>query len=133
MLVLRFVRRKLPNPQHKKNMIKFKKNDLLLVTALLALCVVLSFVCLLGKKEGNTAAVIYGGEEIASFPLSKDTTHPIKSDEGENTLVVENGFAHIESASCPDKICVHHKKIQNVGETIVCLPNKVVVEIREEK
>ena len=33
-------------------------------------------------------------------------------------------------ANCPDEICVHHKPISKNGETIVCLPNKVVVVIK---
>jgi hypothetical protein len=35
-------------------------------------------------------------------------------------------------ADCPDKLCVHQKAISATGETIVCLPNKVVVEIAGE-
>jgi len=51
------------------------------------------------------------------------------TDSGKNVLVIENGEASIKSATCPDKICVSHRKISKSGETIVCLPNKVVVEI----
>ena len=114
-------------------MIKFKKNDLFLILILLALSVFLSLVCSLGAKGGNTAVVIYDGEEIASLPLSANTSHSIENEGRENLLVIEDGYARIDSASCPDKICVHHRKIQNAGETIVCLPNKVVVEIRGTK
>ena len=32
-------------------------------------------------------------------------------------------------ADCPDKICVNHATISDVGESIVCLPHRVVVEI----
>ncbi|KAI4447103.1 hypothetical protein C823_001622 [Eubacterium plexicaudatum ASF492] len=34
-------------------------------------------------------------------------------------------------ADCPDQLCVHQKAISGQGETIVCLPNKIVVEIAE--
>ena len=34
--------------------------------------------------------------------------------------------------NCPDKICVNHAAISKKGETIVCLPHKVVVEVVDE-
>ena len=48
-----------------------------------------------------------------------------------NTLVIENGKADMISADCPDKLCVKQHAISSNGETIVCLPNKVVVEIED--
>ena len=47
-----------------------------------------------------------------------------------NILVIENGKAYVNQASCPDGICSSHRPIGNDGESIICLPNKVVVEIR---
>ena len=35
------------------------------------------------------------------------------------------------SADCPDKLCVHQHAISANGETIVCLPNKVVAEVKD--
>ena len=34
------------------------------------------------------------------------------------------------SASCHNQICVHHKPISETNQSIVCLPNRVSVEIR---
>ncbi|MBQ9155690.1 MAG: NusG domain II-containing protein [Eubacterium sp.] len=50
----------------------------------------------------------------------------------ENILKIEDGRVSMVKADCPDKICVDHKPIRNVGETIVCLPHKLVVEIIDE-
>ena len=36
----------------------------------------------------------------------------------------------MEEADCPDLLCVHQKAISKEGESIICLPNKVVVTIR---
>ena len=46
-----------------------------------------------------------------------------------NYLVIKDGYADITEANCPDKLCAKQKKISLDRETIVCLPNKVVVEI----
>lgn len=50
--------------------------------------------------------------------------------EGKNILVIEGGEAKITEANCPDKLCTYQKSISKEGESIVCLPNKIVVSIR---
>ena len=46
-----------------------------------------------------------------------------------NTLVINGGKASIVSADCPDKLCVHQQEISKAGESIICLPHKLVVRI----
>lgn len=48
-----------------------------------------------------------------------------------NVLVISDGKAWMRSADCPDQICVRQKAVSKKGETIICLPNKVVVEVTE--
>ena len=50
---------------------------------------------------------------------------------GKCILVISDGKADMESADCPNQICVHHSAISHTGETIVCLPNRVVIEVIE--
>lgn len=50
---------------------------------------------------------------------------------GKCILVISDGKADMESADCPNQICVHHSAISHTGETIVCLPNRVVIEVVE--
>ena len=40
--------------------------------------------------------------------------------------------AYMKEADCPDKLCVHMKKISQVNETIVCLPNQVILTIEKK-
>lgn len=63
------------------------------------------------------------------YSLHSNQSIEIKGIRGSNLLVIEDGAAYMESATCPDKICVHHTKISHSGESIVCLPNKVVVTV----
>ena len=83
-----------------------------------------SFGCL-GHKN-----VYVDGEKLCEYPLSQDTTEKIELGNGSyNILTISEGYADVTEASCPDQICVHHNHIRYLGETIVCLPNKLVVEI----
>ena len=72
-------------------------------------------------------------EFVDPFTGEKAKKIQIKNAEGTvtNTLVIENGKADMISADCPDKLCVNQHAISSNGETIVCLPNKVVVEVED--
>ena len=50
-----------------------------------------------------------------------------------NRLVISDGKAKIEFASCPDGICACHRPIYRSGESIVCLPHRVMVTVNGSK
>ena len=75
--------------------------------------------------------IAVSGTIVETLPLSEDTRLVISgANDGENILVIEDGKAYMESASCPDGICVRHTPISKDGESIICLPNQVVVTVR---
>jgi hypothetical protein len=82
------------------------------------------------SKEGAVAVVLIDGEEYGSYPLEQDATYDIVINGHTNTLQIKDGYADMISADCPDQLCVKQRKIHYENETIVCLPNKLVVEIR---
>ena len=104
-----------------------KKADIVLIAVLLSV----SLLCLvLGKlpSGGSYVSVREDGREIMRLPLDEDRTERIQTPEGYNVLVIENGHAYIREADCPDKKCVHMKKISKNGECIVCLPHRLIIE-----
>ena len=114
--------------------VKKKKRDIifigvLLVVALIAFFVIDKFI----KKDGNKVVIKVDGEIVKIVNLT-DTNNIIVNgyDGGTNTVVIENGIVYMTEADCPDKICVNTGKISKIGETIVCLPHRVVVEIQGE-
>lgn len=83
------------------------------------------------KEQGKLVRIQVGSETVEVLPLGKDRTYEVKTGEGSNTVVIKSGTVSVESADCPDKICVRHKPVDSVGETIICLPHKLVVEVVE--
>ncbi len=63
---------------------------------------------------------------LYELPLAKDKEIELEG----NTIEIKDGEVDVTEASCKNRICVNHKKIEKKGESIVCLPNKVVVEIK---
>lgn len=112
---------------------KNTKNDLLLIGGglVLALVVYLVMTFFQGQATHNAEAVVtIDGMLYGSFPLDKDTIEKIELPDGNyNLLEIKEGKADITEASCPDGICVNHRAVSKQSQSIVCLPNKVVVEI----
>ena len=106
------------------------RNDMLLIAAILLLVSVAALMLLLTRRAGDTVVVTVNGQPWGEYSLSEDRTVEIRNGDGYNILIIEGGRAYVQQASCPDGICASHRPIEHDGESIICLPNKVVVEIR---
>ena len=107
---------------------------------LLAIVLIVGGICALvmalrPAAQDGIVEITVDGAVYQQLPLSEDAEVEIKGyGGGENHLIIKGGLVHMESASCPDGICVRHRSISKDGESIICLPNRVVVTIysREE-
>ncbi len=108
-----------------------KKRDIILIIVLLLVGIVTLIIWhFLYNETGNKVTVEQRGEEIGTFPLNKDTDIPIEyKGEEVNYLVIEDGYCYMKEAECPDHLCIKQGKIDKVGQTIVCMPNRVVVTV----
>ena len=109
------------------------RNDLIFISALLLIVALAGIAVLFLRGEGDTVVVEIDGQVCGTYPLAVDRTVELRTGEaGEelNLLVIKDGKAYVETATCPDGICAAHKPISREGESIVCLPHKVVVTVR---
>ncbi len=86
------------------------------------------------QKGGTTVQILSDGKLYGTYGLGQDQCIPIRKD-GKviNTLEIAQQKAKMIQADCPDQLCVHQKAISRQGETIVCLPHKIVVQIEGGK
>lgn len=105
-----------------------KKGDFVI----LALCVALGLLPLLllipEKGAGQNAVVKVAGRVVATLPLSADGEY-VYDENGENVVIVKDGKVCIARADCPDETCVKMGWVSEVGDTIVCLPHRLVVTV----
>ena len=106
-----------------------RRNDLIFIALLLAVVVLAGAGMYFLRGEGDTVTVTVDGALHGTYPLSQDTVVEITTDYGYNRLVIRDGKATMEAADCPDGICADHRPISRVGESIVCLPHKVVATV----
>lgn len=111
------------------------KKDLILLAVVFAAALVIFCVFRLQNQEaGAQVRVTVDGEVYGTYDLNPSGGKAQKIEIEKdgvvtNILVIEEGKADVTEADCPDKLCVNQKAISATGETIVCLPNKVVVEV----
>ena len=108
------------------------RNDLIFIAAILAVVAMVAAVLFFLRGEGSTVQVEVDGTVIGTYPLSVDReVEIITGENGEelNLLVIKDGKATVTTATCPDGICAAHRPISREGESIICLPHKVVVTV----
>ena len=105
------------------------KNDIRLIAIFLLVIAAAALCLLLFRTEGNTVTVLLDGEVFGEYPLDVDRTIEVRVGDAFNVVVIENGQVRVSEASCPDGICAAHRPVRYNGQSIICLPNKVVIEI----
>ena len=113
------------------------KWDIYIILILLIIAVFTYFIVSKGlvKESGQTCVISVDGETYGEYPLDEDLEIEVLSDDNTvtNTVVIKDSYVFMTDADCPDKLCVKQGKISKSGQMIVCLPNKVVVEIYGEE
>jgi hypothetical protein len=107
-----------------------KKWDCILLVG--AIGIALLWLCIRSiiGADGAYAVVSVDGIETVRYALTEDISEEIQGYEnGEVHLVIHNGTADVTAASCPDQLCVHQARISRSGETIVCLPGRIVIRV----
>ena len=103
-----------------------KKNDIILCAAICALAAALAVLFFFTRKDGATVTVKENNKTVCEYPL--DTDRQIELEH--NTAVIKDGKVYMSEADCKNQICVKTGKISKRGECIVCLPNRVIIEIK---
>ena len=105
--------------------------DILLIVGIVILAMAGLFVWKELQKSGAYVDIMIDGNSVKTLRLDQDASYEVKQQVGVNTVVVQDGSVTVQDADCPDKICEKHQAISQTGETIICLPHKLVVEIKE--
>ena len=100
-----------------------KKWDFIAIGLLVASAIIGFVLIGLFSAPSVTVTVSQNNEIVYEGKIDKDNVIKLKN----NTVVIQNGEVFMENSNCKNQICVKHKKISRSGESIICLPNKVII------
>lgn len=113
------------------NTMKRVRNDSILLLTVILIAGALFLYQRLGKSGQISCSEIYqDGSLIATYDLKEDQTIPVQYGDGYNLIQIEDGQVTVTDADCPDQLCCRQHAISRDGESIICLPHKLVIRIR---
>ncbi len=103
-------------------------NDVILIIILVSVSLVLWFATVSGEngKTGEKVTITAGGETIGEYSLGTDASIDVR---GLLTVVIKSGQVRVTGETCRNHICAKHRPISKAGQSIVCLPNGIIVKI----
>lgn len=103
-----------------------------IILTILVLAVAASVFLWTRPAKGRVAKIYVDGELVREVDLDRITRQErftVSTDRGENVILAEPGRICVESADCPDKVCVDSGWLSDSAAPIVCLPHRVVIEL----
>lgn len=110
-----------------------RRNDFFLLAGIIFFASILYLIFWLNSDNGSRVIVSVDGKDVATYLLSDDGEYFINGTNGlTDVLVIRNGFAYMKEAACPDKLCIKQGHINKTGQSIVCLPARIVVVVQSD-
>lgn len=107
----------------------FKKADIFLFAALVLTGALLSAWSFSSGVSGQKAVITVDGKLYGSYSLAEDRTVEIRQKNHLNKITIKDGSVQMSYSDCRNQICVGDGSISRTNQSLVCLPNRVMVEI----
>ena len=104
------------------------RNDIKLIIIVLVITIIL-FSLSLFQKKASIANVYHENDLILEIDLSINKTYEVDGDNGKVVIEVLNNQIRVIAENSPYHLCSKQGFISNSGQSIVCLPNKIIIEL----
>lgn len=106
-----------------------KKADIILLIVILAVGLPMSVLSLTAGTGGDKVKISTDGQVYGIYPLNEDCEIDVTEDGHTNHITIKDGQVSMSYSTCRNQVCVNTGAISQTKDAIVCLPNRVVVEI----
>ncbi|WP_299031656.1 NusG domain II-containing protein [uncultured Anaerococcus sp.] len=110
---------------------KIRKGDIIVIVGLIFLSFGLNFAVtkMATGYKGDMLVVEQDGKVIKKLPMDEDTEYKVDYGGHYNIIVIKDGKAYMKEADCQDQICTNMHPIEKEGQTIICLPHRLFLEM----
>lgn len=107
------------------------KTDIILSITLFIISIFIYGLYVLNSTNSNIANVYYDNDKILTIDLNNisDTYYTVKGYNGDITIESLNHKIRVVDEVSPKHLCSKEGWISNSYESIICLPNKIVINI----
>lgn len=106
-----------------------KKADVALFFIILAFGLLISWFSLTGSNQGEKVIVTVEGALYGTYSLAQDQEIEIIDENHINHITIKDGAVSMSYSNCANQVCINTGAISQTKDSIVCLPNKVMIEI----
>ena len=110
-----------------------KKADIILLIVILAVGIPMSVLSLTAGTGGDKVKISTDGQVYGIYPLNEDCEIDVTEDGHTNHITIKDGKVSMTSSTCKNQVCVETGAISHTKDSIACLPNRVIVEIKAGK
>ena len=110
---------------------KFTLIDGIIIGSLFIACV-FSFILYFLPGKNATHFTVHTHDGSETYSLLSNRSISVESNGISLEIVVENGSVSVIHSDCPDKICVETGAVSRPGQSIVCIPAEIVIEVTGE-
>ena len=111
-------------------------DKIVLIIIIVSLVCGISLRILFAKGSAKNVLIMVDGKLFKEIPINGNTSQNenilVESSEGHLNVEMSNGKVRVTDSTCKDKLCIREGAISKVGDTIICLPNRISISIEGE-
>lgn len=112
------------------------KKDFKLIAVILVVIIILFLIFFLIKDKGDKQALVYYEDKLVltiDLSVKEEREYLVNGYNGDVIIVSKDGKVKVKQENSPKHLCSNQGYISESYETIVCLPNKIVINIEGKK
>ena len=110
------------------------KSDIKLITVLIIIIAISLIIINLSKDTSKKQAIVKHNDDVVlTVDMSIDNTYTVKGDMGDIKIVVKDNKIKVDEENSPLHLCSKQGYIEESYETIICLPNRISIEIENNE
>ncbi len=111
----------------------FKKADIIIIALIIAVGTSMGLFLSFGKASADQVRITIENQVYGTYDIFSNNTILIENQGLVNEILIEDGKVMMKEANCQGQDCIHQGEKESAGETIICLPNQVMVELLGEE